>query len=219
MPATKRPLVLAIYEPRWFIHVMNTLNNRGIPYKHYYTPGQIPPYSILYTDYEYFVVEVGKTRRDVEIHYDPETTCRGLEEAVLASMNKEKYNTLTIGIDPGPKPYYLVLGDGLVLKHGRTGRDKLAETIMSELECYPSIRKLVRIGMGHDGASLAVELAETLGNILVELVDEKETTPKSRGNNSYLFDEYYQILKPYRNKDAYAALRIAVRRGVEVREV
>ncbi len=211
----RRPLVLAVYEPRWFRRVMNILNDRGVTYRHYYTPEELPPYSVLYTDYEYFLEET-RARGDVHVVYDPGRTCRGLEEAVLASMNKRYYNQVTIGIDPGPTPYYLVLGDGSILSHGRISWEDLIPLLDEAIECYPAALRRIRIGSGYKGALIAYEIASIIRDASVELVDERRTTPKNRGGAEA--GPLHESLKPYRNKDAYAALRIALRRGIEVRE-
>ena len=210
----RRPLVIAVYEPRWFMKVLRILEDREIPYRLYYDPETVPPYSILYTDNEYFVNEMS-SRSDVEIHYDPGDTCRGLEEAILAAQNKSRYRVVTIGIDPGPNPYYVVIGDGELLEHGYIMDKSIDEVILWATACYPAEKRIVRIGGGHNGLEIAAEIAGEIEDVVVEIVDEKETTPKNRGglNNS---EHTPPGIRPFRNKDAYAALRIAYRKGIRI---
>ncbi|MCD6300855.1 MAG: hypothetical protein J7L82_02150 [Staphylothermus sp.] len=213
----KRPLVIGIYEPRWFMRIKDILNARKIDYSVYEDKDTIPYYSVFYTDYYDFVKET-ISRNDVLIVYDPEDTRIGLEISILATRFKEKYNTLTIGIDPGSKPYYLVIGDGEVIEHGYVSLEKICEKINYLLHNIPSREKIIRVGSGLNGFDIIYILKKTINNVKIEVVDEHETTPRSRVVNdiNYLDKRLVKILKPYRNKDAYAALRIALRKGIEV---
>ena len=213
----RRPLVIGIYEPKWFMRVKSILDTRRIDYSIYEDKDTIPYYSVFYTDYRGFVEEA-VSRNDVLIIYDPRDTRMGLEISILATMFKEKYNTLTIGIDPGSKPYYLVIGDGEVIEHGYVELEKICEKINYLLNNIPSREKIVRVGSGLNGFDIIYLLRKTISGVKIEVVDEHETTPRSRLVNdiNYLDKRLVSILKPYRNKDAYAALRIALRKGIEV---
>lgn len=212
----RRPLVIAIYEPRWFMKVIDILKSRRINYTVYDGLDNLPYYSVLYTDYELFVHEAS-VREDVKIIYDPNDTLRGLEESILATMFKTSYNEVFIGIDPGNKPYILVIGDGEILYHGYVSVNEINDKISMYLSNIPARRKVIRIGAGFNGLKIAAKLREAV-DVKIEVVDERETTPRSSRSlqTGSLNKKLVDILKPYRNKDAYAALRIALRKGIEV---
>ncbi|ABN69726.1 hypothetical protein Smar_0619 [Staphylothermus marinus F1] len=212
----RRPLVIAVYEPRWFIRVIDILRNRRINYTVYDRPENLPYYSVLYTDYEEFVREAS-IREDIKIIYDPNDSLRGLEESILATMFKTEYREVSIGIDPGNKPYIVVIGDGEILYHGYVSLDKVSDQILMYLSSIPAHRRIVRVGAGYNGLEIATKLRRKI-NINIEIVDEYETTPRSNRSSqtSSLNKKLLEILKPYRNKDAYAALRIALRKGIRV---
>ncbi len=211
-----RPLVLGIYEPRWFMKVLEILDKRRIEYSIYDNPDALPYYSVLYTDYELFVHEASR-RSDVEIIYDPKGTLRGLEKSILATMFKKEYNEVTIGIDPGNKPYVVVLGDNDVLDYGYIDIDLLSRRIKYYIDNIPARRTIVRIGMGSNGLKIADTIRRET-NTVIELVDEYETTPRTNRFTQInsISKRLIEKIKPYRNKDAYAALKIALRKGLRV---
>ncbi len=211
----RRPLVLAIYEPRWFRKVLDILNKRRIPYTFYYEPETLPAYSILYTDYEYFTENIPQDKM-ITVFLDPGHDCRVLEEAILASKMKNTYHSVSIGIDPGPKPYIVVLGDGEIIDYKYIEKQEIIDYIVNVEKCYPTENLVVRVGGGFKGLEIAVDIRDNLPEIQVEIVDEEETTPKKREYLREVLPRYDELIKPYRNKDAYAALRIALRKGLEV---
>jgi hypothetical protein len=210
-----RPLVLAIHDPRWFMRAISILDERGIGYSVFEDEKSIPYYSVLYTDY-YYYVDIVRSRGDVLIVYDPDDSCRGLEKSILATRFKEYYNELVIGIDPGVKPYIVVVGDEEILEHKMVEQDILTDYIRSTIKCYPARRRIVRIGGGYNGWKIVFRIKDVL-DIPIEVVDEEETTPRSKRVDDPIFsNRYFKRLSRYRNKDAYAALKIALRKGIEV---
>ncbi len=209
-----RTLVLAIYDPRWFMEVLDRLKARRIPYSLYYTPDNIPYYSIFYTDYKYFIDQV-EERKDLEIVYDPEHRPLVLEKAILRTRLKETYNEIVVGVDPGPSPYIIVLGDSEILEMKRLDpKASLAKEIERIKQEYPYRTLKVRVGQCHNGWSIAYTLKKAERDVAVEIVDETKTTPKN--GTGEIIERIKNMLKPYRNKDAYAALSIALRKGIEV---
>jgi len=195
------------------MRVLNILRSRFIEfsvYDHEYSP---PYFSVLYTDHSYFLERV-RNRSDVAVFYDPQHSCRVLEGAILATKFKNKYNELAIGIDPGRKPYVVVLGDEEILEHGYINMDDLKSFVDKCISCYPHENVVVRVGGGYDGWAIALRLKESL-DVRIEVVDEIETTPKA-GNVDDPIHIYLTNVFRTRNKDAYAALKIALRRGIEV---
>ncbi len=209
-----RTLVLAIYDPRWFMEVLDRLKARRIPYSLYYTPDNIPYYSIFYTDYKYFIDQVAE-RKDLEIIYDPEHQPLVLEKAILRTRLKETYNEIIVGVDPGPSPYIIVLGDSEILEMKRLNpKASLTKEIERIKQEYPYRTLKVRIGQCHNGWRIAYTLKKAERDVAVEIVDETKTTPKN--GTGEIIERIKNMLKPYRNKDAYAALSIALRKGIEV---
>jgi len=209
----RRPLVIAIYDPKWFMEVSRILANRGVSYSVYSTVFQIPYYSVFYTDYQLFVEQVA-SRRDILVFYDPDHSCRLLEEAILATRMKQKYNELVIGVDPGRKPYAIVLGDEEVLEYGYVDQSAIAEFIEKCIVCYPHENAVVRVGGGANGWLIALKIKEKLG-IPVEVVDEVDTTPREYHVSDPLYIYLSETLN-IKDKNAYAALKIALRKGITV---
>ncbi len=210
----RRPYVIAVYEPRWFMKVLDILNNRGIPYSIY--DEELPYHSILYTDYYYYVEQV-RDRTDIEIYYDPIHDCRVLEKSILATRYKDRYNEVIVGIDPGLYPYLVIIGDDELLDHRPIDVGGLSKYLSYKLACYPAVKKIIRVGRGYNGWNIVLELRDKLDTV-IEVVDEVETTPKGRRLDDIVsIEKYLSRLDKYsRCKDIYAALKIALRKGLEV---
>ncbi|MEL9909382.1 MAG: hypothetical protein QXP97_07050 [Desulfurococcus sp.] len=211
----RRPLVVAIYEPKWFIHVLSVLRERNIFFSHYYTRDEVPYGSILYTDYSVFSEEMAG-RSDILVFYDPTHDCRILEKAILASYLKDIYNELVIGVDPGRRIGYIVVGDGEYIIHGMGEYIDLIHVVNYLKKCVPAERIIIRVGSRHRGIELASILKKDTG-VKVEVVSEDDTTPSSiKIDDARLLGSRIGRIKPFREKDVYAAYKIAMKKGVEV---
>lgn len=211
----RRSLVIAIYMPKWFMEVLNILKRRNIDYTVYRDPDSIPYYSVVYTDFYYFVERIRK-RNDLLVIYDPDNTCYALEKSILATQFKDKYHELIIGIDPGRTPYVVVLGDDNIIDYGRISMEKIEAFISNCIKCYPHERIIVRVGGGYNGWKVILRIRDKF-KIPMEIVDEEETTPRNRRTDDpILLNKTFKKLSRYRDKDAYAALKIALRKGIEV---
>ncbi|MEM4816793.1 MAG: hypothetical protein QXU77_04485, partial [Desulfurococcaceae archaeon] len=60
----RKPIVVAVHDPKWFMKVLNILRSRGIDFSVFSDIDSIPYYSVLYTDH-YYYVEITKNRRDI----------------------------------------------------------------------------------------------------------------------------------------------------------
>jgi len=195
------------------MRALSILKKRNISFTIY--DDILPPYaSVFYTDYEYYA-DIARKHKHIHLIYDPTPTCLGLEKAILASFGKEKYNEVTVGIDPGPIPYYVVLGDGNILDYGCLNGD-IDETIKNIVQCYPTSTTRIRIGSCYNGPELAIQIKESIPQAIVEIVDENETSPRRHRYHHLMRKDILDKIKPYRNKDAYAAIRIAFRKGIEI---
>ncbi|MEM0001644.1 MAG: hypothetical protein QW211_01975, partial [Desulfurococcaceae archaeon] len=132
----RRPLVIAIYDPRWFMNVIKLLKKRGVIFHHYYSRNEVPVGSVLYTDLEQIVNEISD-RRDLLVIYDPAKSCRKLEEAILATMYISEYRSIVIGVDPGQLISYVVLGDETLVFYGEGGIRDFEKDLNYILYCIP----------------------------------------------------------------------------------
>lgn len=208
----RRPLVIAIYDPKWFIKTLDILRSRGINFTVFENIDNLPYYSVLYTDHHYYV-ELISSRKDVEIIYDPDRTCHGLEKSILSSMFKNEYSVVVVGIDPGKHPYYVILGDEQLLEHNYIFVEDITEYIDERLKCYPAKKKIIRIGGGFNGWKLVLKIKNRV-NAIIEIVDENIETQLP----GYLI-KTLDSSKKYsrlRVRDAYDALKIALCEGIEV---
>ncbi|MEM4850296.1 MAG: hypothetical protein QXJ36_05590 [Desulfurococcaceae archaeon] len=208
----RKPIVVAVHDPKWFMKVLNILRSRGIDFSVFSDIDSIPYYSVLYTDH-YYYVEITKNRRDIEVIYDSDRTCTGLEKAILASLSKTKYNSVIVGIDPGKNPYYVILGDEEILEHGYVFQEDIGEFLNNKLKCYPSVKRVIRVGGGFNGLKIVLMIKNRV-NAPVEIVDESiEGIPLD-----YLFRDKNtrRINHRFRNRDIYSALKIALCEGIEV---
>ncbi|AFK50552.1 hypothetical protein TCELL_0127 [Thermogladius calderae 1633] len=210
-----RNLVVAVYDPKWFREVVDKLRRRGIKFSFYYTLGEVPEYSVVYTDSSEIRDEVG-ARRDLTVVYDPERTCRGLEKAVLASLMKSEYGSLTIGVDPGSRHAFIALGDSVVVDWGFM--DDLVGKVRELVECVPATSVVVRVGAHGRGLEIARDVKIRVPGVRVELVSEYNTTPSHSRASARLLLKGLVVNRQYLrgNKDVLAALRIALKQGVEV---
>lgn len=210
----RRPLVLAIYDPNWFLKVLDYLKRRGLYFHIYENIDRLPYYSVLYTDYHLFVEEAS-ARNDVLIIHDPQHNCTILEKAILKTRFKEHYEYLTIGIDPGYTATYVVIGDDELIDYGKTNPENLGEKILDKLTCTPYGEAVLRIGGGLNGWKLALSLKNQLG-VRVEVVDEDETSGLTKPETILIKNKFLPSRNIRLDKDLYAAIRIALRKGMIV---
>jgi len=212
----KKHLVIAIYNPEWFMQVRELLRKRGVLFSYYYEPGEIPLSSVFYTDHKEIADSVSE-RKDLEVVYDPKHDCRKIEQAVLATYLIESFRELVIGVDPGKYITYVALGDGTLVDYGKTDLLGFIKDLKYFLECIPSRSFRVKIGASPKGLELVQVLSKEF-RIPFEIVSEEKTSPaiESRDEIRYIAGKMKRGLRPFRFKDVYAAYRIALKKGVEV---
>lgn len=210
----RRPVVVAVYDPRWFMKTLELAKRRGIRYHLYYEPQAVPHSSIVYTDHEDIVRELIR-REDLIVIYDPNRDCRMLEKAFLASMYVDQFDYIVVGIDVGKKLSYVVLGNDKLLLYGEGDIRTLERDLDYVSQCIPYTRMIVRIGLG----PRAIEITNRLRTkyiLEVELVDESKTTPGEILDGEIIQGMRQRGLRPHRDKDIYAAYRIALSKGVKL---
>ncbi|MEM0099552.1 MAG: hypothetical protein QXD50_01800 [Desulfurococcaceae archaeon] len=212
----RRPLVIAIYDPRWFMNVIKLLKKRGVIFHHYYSRNEVPGGSVLYTDLEQIVNEISD-RRDLLVIYDPAKSCRKLEEAILATMYISEYRSIVIGVDPGQLISYVVLGDETLVFYGEGGIRDFEKDLNYILYCIPFKEIRIKVGAGWRSSEIIEFVKSKYKQIPLELVDEASTSPsRSRIDEVIYSSKRLRGLKPFRYKDIYAAYRIALSKGIEV---
>lgn len=212
----KRPLVIAIYDPRWYMRVISLLRERGLFFHHYYDPGSVPLGAVFYTDYDRLWREVS-WRKDVEVVYDPGHECRELEKAIAKSLVvADLYEEAIVGIDPGSRSSYVVLVDGEYLFSGSGDLAEVVGVVGYVKNCVPAKSVTVRIGSRGRGLTLASLLHRELGGVRIELVPEEKTTPRGASLELAGVAKRISVERGPLRRDLYAAYRIALRKGVEV---
>lgn len=211
----KKPLVIAVYDPRWFLRVLEILRRRGVSYHHYYTPHEVPLGSIVYTDYKPIAEEL-LWRKDLLVVYDSGRTCRLLEKAISMAYLKERYKSIVVGVDPGRVLSYVVVGDSELLMYGSGTVEHLSKDIDYVVNCLDYDELLVRVGTGIMSEEIILAIKGRF-SVPIELVDESYTTPSMRRIHEIeVVSKRLRGIKPFRQKDVYAAFRIALSKGIEV---
>ncbi|MEM4717328.1 MAG: hypothetical protein QXE81_01030 [Desulfurococcaceae archaeon] len=211
----RRPLVLAIYEPKWFLKAIEIAKRRGIKYVFYYSKESVPHGSVVYTDLELIMNDLSD-REDLKLIYDTEKNCKKLEEAFQASMFIDQYNYLIVGIDVGRTISYVILGDNSLLLYGVGVLRDLIGDIDYVFNCVAFGQMSVKIGTGQEFIEILEVIRSRYKNIDIEIVDEAKTPPGLRLDDLIYMNMRLRGLKPHRDRDIYAAYRIALAKGVKV---
>lgn len=214
LASRRRPFAIAIYDPNWFLHVLDYLKRRGLSFLVYESVDKTPYFSVLYTDYSFFVKEFS-SREDVVVVHDPSHDCKLLEKAILKTRFKESYDCVTVGVDPGRRATYVLLGDDELIDYGKVEPNLLPTVINDRLSCIPCKELIVRVGGGVDGWRIALALKDTL-KASVEVVDEEETSGLSHLESLLIRKKFLPPRGVRLDKDLCAAIRIALRKGLIV---
>ena len=198
-------IVLYIYDPRLFLQALKILRRRGVvirPYMKRTPPGSqdLGPKEIVVTDLDLSLPS------NKMVRISASNITEELEKAVLMVMGREKYEELLIGVDPGLKPAYVVLGDGRLVEKGVLETEELVKRLIELVGKIPSERIIIRVGdQGPNMEDIIISLASSLPqHVIIEVVDEKNTSEhEALGFNA-------------ENKDVNAALKIVFRRGVKI---
>jgi len=208
--------VIAVYDSKWFMRVVEIAKRRGTLFTYYYTSESVPYGSVVYTDYKPIVEEL-KERTDILLILDQQKSCKAFEYAILASMFSNEYRNVVVGIDPGHTLSYVVLGDDNLILYGDGDLDSFKQDFNYVLNCVPHVEIRVKVGTGYRCAEVIEYIKRDYASIPVELVDETSTTPSSSRLDEVLYlARRLRGVKPFRHKDIYAAYRIALSRGIEV---
>ena len=135
------------------------------------------------------------------IRFPHKAECGDIEEAVVKALQmlkgKTGWNEILMGIDPGSKPGFAVLGDGEVLDARNVDSpEAVAPAVVAAMSSFPG--EFFRIRIGHGDATNRNRAINALSDkdLAVEIVDEKGTTRRTE------------------HPDADAAIHIAMTPGV-----
>lgn len=101
----------------------------------------------------------------------------GIRKALPRLMDKTHFRSITIGIDPGPKPGIAVIGDGVLLEaYECTSTGRVRSEVISISRSY-SYRE-IRVKIGDGDAPNRNEIMGSIGNlgISISVIDEKNTS-------------------------------------------
>ncbi|MFQ6127401.1 MAG: hypothetical protein ACE5QW_00620 [Thermoplasmata archaeon] len=119
-----------------------------------------------------------------DIDFEPKVASESIEEAIGKALcilaGKTEFSWLTIGIDPGPKPGLVAVGDGEILET-RTAEspEHVVELVGKLVRIYAPRDSRIRIGHGDPLNRNRIINSLLDQNYLVEIVDEKGTTRKT----------------------------------------
>jgi len=206
-----------VFEPRRYIYVTRYLRERGIPYTVPDSLDELRSTDIVYTDN--YSVHRDIADRVYKVVYNRECSRKSIEKAILALRDREEYNLVSIGVDPGSEYTVVIICDGEVVEWRHIGsKEEAIEYIVEAIEGFPSRNYEVKIGMGGDGVLLAGLVKERLGSrATVEVVDESESSPRGPWRNPFI--EKMLVKRDRRvakKRDVYAAITIALKKGVLV---
>lgn len=123
--------------------------------------------------------------------------------AVRLLEGKDRYDRLLIGIDPGEKPGFAVVGDGdVVYATEAKGPEAVGDLVEEAIEAYPSASNTLRVGDGAGTRRDRILNVLTRFPVPVELVDEDDTTPSETRMSG--------------ERNIEAAINIALEQGREI---
>ncbi len=196
-------IAVATVSGKAYYKLVNELKNRDIPFLSL-VPGDSIPQSIkvvVTTEKEKPLIDHQRILV-YDAEKDPSDT---ISEALRIIMNKEVYEELVIGVDPGKTFGVAVLADGRPLRREElSSMEKTIDFILTELRRNPAKTQRIRIGKGLP--DLANEIARRLEvsvseKVLIEMVDEGGTSSLKNGG--------------FKKKlsDADSAIKIASKKG------
>ena len=175
-------IAVATVSGKAYYWLVNELNRRKIPFLSL-IPGEIVPPSIK-------VVITTKDERQRVNHpsvliYNPKDKPSAIiDKAIRIIQNKEAYEELVIGVDPGKTFGVAVLGDGNVLeKKERLTREMAIDMVLTALQRHPARIRKIKIGNGIP--EIAEEIASRLKiavpeDTTIEIVSEAGTSNMRR---------------------------------------
>jgi len=200
----KAKIAIATVSGKAYYLLVNELKERGLDFL------SLTPYESVPLDIE-VVITTTAERRFIQhprmlVYEDWTDPATVVNEAVRIIGGKKRYETITVGIDPGKTFGLAVLSDGNVLETLTCPSiDETLNTISDILGKLKSANHVVKVGSG--APSITTELLSLLDDALpndvtIEVVDEAGTSRFMGG-----------ALHKRGLRDAFSAVKIAERRG------
>jgi len=178
-------IAIATVSGKAYYLLVKELNKRKIPFLSL-IPGETVPTSIK------VVITTGNEKRLVDhpsvvIYNLEDEPSVVIDEAVRMIQNKEAYEELIVGVDPGKTFGVAVLGDGNILeKKEQLTREMAIDVILTAIKRYPAHTRKIKIGDGMP--EIAEEVASRLKiaipeDTTIEIVSEAGTS-NIRGKGS-----------------------------------
>lgn len=117
---------------------------------------------------------------DTVIHCDLENVEKCIRTAASYIFEKDSFLNIIIGIDPGPIPGLVVVGDGFVLEE-KIITDNILCIIKKIYRDYRFLNFKIKIGSG-DVINRNNIINQLIENFVVEIVDEKNTSEFKRND-------------------------------------
>lgn len=159
---------------RFFYEVVESLKRRGEPFVSLGFTDSIPPAVgvIITTEHESGMVQFSKVVADDDPEY-------AINMALSIIHGGDEFNTLVVGIDPGPRPGMVVLGDGKVLISKIVPVPEQVADELSEIISYVEFQKII-VRIGHGNPINRNRSICALWDLVdhIEVVDETSTTGK-----------------------------------------
>jgi len=192
-----------------YYRLVNELKKRNINFLSLKPDENIPYFIkvIITNDFKRRVSDRYKT-----LFYDEEEDPKKvIEDFVKILHGKKEYNKVVIGVDPGKRFGFAILGDGNIIKTGSYSNiEKTVQIIDQKMREMNAKIKVVKIGDGAKmfGNALIKYLHKTLPqNILLESVKENSTTSLN----------YSSFKHRTGIRDEIAAVKISTREGRKIK--
>jgi hypothetical protein len=162
-------------DPKTYFEIIETLREQNLKFVSldFFDPIPANVGVVITTDAEKDKVDFDKIVTDE----DPDTA---VSRARRALSGERPLKDMTIGIDPGTRPGFAAIGDGVVIARSVADSPEGVRTMVDELlRDYPTANVVVRIG--HGDRTNRNRIFNTLwddGHSL-EIVDERNTTKRS----------------------------------------
>lgn len=183
---------------RLYHDLISYLRGQDIPFQSLSFDEPIPPEvgAVLTSPQEVPAIDFPRTVSAEEV---PDAVAKARQML----RGRTAFQEVVIGVDPGPRPGAAILGDREVIDT-RTGDspEAILDICLSVLHNYECEAFRVRIGHGDQTNRNRIINVLTRQGLLVEIVDEKGTTPRDRRREEA--------------RDIEAAIDIALGRGVRV---
>jgi hypothetical protein len=188
--------------PRFYYEAVRELKDRGVEFLTLGMSDEIPS-----------IVKVVLTTPEEKgvIDFPEVVWASDAREAVACAIRTlngvaSGFDNLVLGIDPGPRPGFAVLGDGKVIHvELLKAPEDTSEASRKALDTYKGKDARFRVGRGGGVYKERVlKILQENFELPIEVVDEKSTTPADAGSGSV--------------KDIAAAINIALKQGRTLRQ-